>query len=59
MERCIKPPRKHQKHDPKDPKSPTDPQTVTVCHQGTPLEISVDDLDEHLAHGDTRGECIN
>jgi hypothetical protein len=59
MEGCIKPPRKHKPHEPKDPKEPTDPQTVTVCHQGSTIEVSSEDLQSHLAHGDTLGSCEN
>jgi len=57
MERCIKPPRKSKQHDPKDPKKPTDPQTVTVCHLGETIEVNEEDLQAHLAHGDTLGSC--
>jgi hypothetical protein len=62
MEKCLKPPRKHKPHEPKDPDPkdpPPNPQTVTVCHEGAATVISVDDLQEHLAHGDTLGDCIN
>jgi len=30
---------------------------VKVCHDGIILEIVASDLDAHLAHGDTKGEC--
>jgi hypothetical protein len=32
---------------------------VTVCHQGTAIEVNVADLQAHLDHGDTLGDCIN
>jgi hypothetical protein len=36
--------------------SPT-PKKVKVCHKGKTIEISVNALDAHLAHGDYKGPC--
>lgn len=30
---------------------------VEICHNGNTIEVSVNALDAHLAHGDTRGYC--
>jgi hypothetical protein len=40
-----------------DPPADKADKKVTVCHKGNAIEISVNALSAHLAHGDTEGPC--
>lgn len=38
-------------------KSSSSNEKIVVCHKGNPIEISINALDAHLAHGDVIGDC--